>query len=123
MRHLSWETYEQDLTAIVEKYKSEAKERTVGRPNGNGHMSVYSGEIEIRKDHTMHGGTYGFNRYCPTVITVGSNVDRDTAKAIASEYEEVISEYLELGNLTINDSKVYDCQKYGTSFSTYGIGN
>ena len=123
MRNLNWETYEQELTAIVEKYKAQATEKTVGRPNGNGHMNVYSGEIEIRNEHTIHGGTYGINKYCPTVVTVGSNVDSETSKLIADEVKEINSEYIELGNLTINGSKVYDCSKYGTSFSTYGIGN
>jgi len=119
---MNWNTYEDELTEIVEKYKAKATEKTVGRANGNGISNVYSGEVEIRNDYTQHGGTYGFNRYCPTVITVGSNVDRETAKAIADEANEVNRKYLECGNLTINDSKVFDCSKYGTAFSTYGIG-
>jgi len=123
MRNLTWETYENDLKEIVEKYKAKATERTVGRANGNGISNVYSGEIEIRTNHTIHGGHYGFNRQSPTVITVGSNVDRETARAIAQDYSVVRNNHLGNGNLTLNGDKVFDISKSGTAFSTYGIGN
>jgi len=35
--NLDWETYKDDLTKIVKKYEAKAQEKTVGRPNGNGH--------------------------------------------------------------------------------------
>lgn len=123
MRNLNWETYENELTEIVEKYKAKATVKTVGRANGNGISNVYSGEIEIRKGYTIHGGTYSFNRYCPTVITVGSNVDIETATQIATEAKEINTRYLGNAKLTINGDKVSDCSKYGTAFSTYGLGN
>jgi len=123
MSTLNWETYEKELTQIVEKYKHKATDETIGRPNGNGLCNVYKGDIEIRKEHIIRGSSYTFDKYCPCVITVGSNVDRETDKLIAEEFSKIKDRYLENGNLTINHNKVFDCSKYGTAYSTYGLGN
>jgi hypothetical protein len=123
MSALNWETYEKELTEIVEKYKHKATKKTIGRPNGNGLSNVYGGNIEIRKNHIIRGGHYGFDRFCPYVITVGSNVDTATDKLIAEEFSKIKDKYLEIGNLTINHNKVFDCSTFGTAYSTYGLGN
>ena len=114
-----WNGYEQELSNIVAHYKTNTKERTVGRPNGNGHMNVYSGEIEVRKNHQIHGGTYGINRSLPYAVTVGSNVEREIANEIVNEVAYVSFQF---SNLTYGDRPPYFISKYGTSFSTYGLG-
>jgi hypothetical protein len=115
-----WSNYERELEEVVNHYKDYQEKETVGRPNGNGHMSVYNGDIMVRKDHTIHGGTYGFDRYVPYAVTIGSNVSSSVAKQIKIEVAYISQQY---SNLTIGEHKAHFTNKYGTAYDTCGLAS
>jgi len=114
-----WGGYDNDLQEIAKFYSAEQKEQTIGRPNGNGHMSVYNGTIEVRKDHTAYGA-YNINTYLPYALTIGSNVNSEVAKKIRVEVAFVSLQY---ADLTIGNRKPYFVSKFATSYDTFGLGS
>jgi hypothetical protein len=119
----SWDAYKKDLEKIVKKYKKyEAKDSSVpSAPDTSRFRATKGGQIELRENETLDGGSYGIDRFLPYAVIVGSNVDRKIRDKIEKDVEKVSEKHKD--SVTIGNDPVYFLKKSGSAYSTFGLGN
>lgn len=118
----SWAVYGELMKQIVEDYKKYNREDS--RSGGSGIPGVlvyiYKGDIQYESGgYTHQGGYYGFNRYLPIAIKIGTNFPKEYAEK--AQIEALYLSTIAKDNLTIEGKKVFVFNEYGTAFKTVGL--
>jgi hypothetical protein len=116
----NWFGYGEILKHIPNVYRTH--ERSETRPSNiivNVPYHVYKGFIRVDTNWICRGGYYGFDRFLPYAVKIGSNVDNTIHNEIA-DYVKRVSEIYK-PHLTLDGEEPFYHDAYGTAFSTYGL--
>jgi len=110
-----------NLKDYYEELKTSFKDFTVNNsstpaaPNTGSFRASVSGKIEVREKFTSYGGKYGFNKFIPIGLLVGSGINTETRTLIQA---------LGMAATVFSTSKISNARSLisdGTNFKTVGV--
>jgi len=116
------------MHSLVEKYKSNqtGTSKMPSAPNTSKYVSTQYGDISYKQNVSTSGGTYGFDRFYPDFLKIGSSVTSDVRSQLKQEFEtewEKLTGIALTGKavVTSDGSKFYFSNVSGTAWGGFGF--